>query len=128
MAFQSVGVPTTATVLMLSTIKEMKFFLWTRYDDSTAFAGVTGEIKTQGLCQGNGAAPSGWLTTNNMMIRAHKQKDHGVHLVNPITKYHLHIIGTICVDDINLEHFDMCQVETVAKAHSNFQKSIVNWG
>jgi hypothetical protein len=73
MAFQSVGVPVSATVLMLSTIQDMKFFLRMGYGDSMAFAGATGEIKKQGLCQRNGAAPVGWLLMIIMMIRAHKR-------------------------------------------------------
>jgi hypothetical protein len=111
---------------MLSTIQDMKFFLRKGYGESTAFAGATGEIKTQGLYQRNGAAPAGWLITNIMMIRAHKQKDHRVHLVNPTTKDKLHAVGMIYMDDTNIEHFDMRQVKTVAEAHSNFQESIVN--
>jgi hypothetical protein len=95
MAFQSVGVPTTATVSMLSTIQDIKFFLRTEYGNSTAFGGATGEIKMQGLCQGNGTALACWLITYIMMIRAHKRKDHGVHFVNLITKDNLHVIGTI---------------------------------
>jgi hypothetical protein len=128
MAFQSVGVPVTATVSMFHTIQDMKFFLGTGYGNSTAFAGATGEIKTQGLCQGNSAAPAGWLIMNIMMIRAHKRKNHGVHLVGPITKDNLHVVGTTYVDDTNIEHFDTHQVKTVVEAHLNFQESIVNWG
>jgi hypothetical protein len=82
----------------------------------------------QGLCQGNSAAPVGRLITNIVMIRAHKQKDHRVNLVDPITKDNLYVVGTIYIDDTDIENFDMHQVETVAEAHSNFQESIVNWG
>jgi hypothetical protein len=98
------------------------------YGDSMAFAGVTGEIKMQGLCQENGATPAGWLITNIKKIRAHKQKDHGVHLVDPITKDNLHVLGTIYVDNTYIEHFNMPQVETVVEAQCNFQESILNWG
>jgi hypothetical protein len=64
MVFQAMGVPVNATVLMLSTIQDMKFFLRTGYGNSTEFDSATGDIKMQGLCQGNGAVPAGWLTTN----------------------------------------------------------------
>jgi hypothetical protein len=65
---------------------------------------------------------------NIMMIRVHKRIDHRVHMVDPITKDNLHVIGMIYVDDTDIEHFNMHQVETVVKANSNFQESIVNWG
>jgi len=57
---QAFGVPQEAVGSMLQTIQEMKFFLRTAYGDSTSAAGSHIEVKTQGLCQGNGAAPAGW--------------------------------------------------------------------
>jgi hypothetical protein len=128
MVFQAIGVPVNATVLMLSTIQDMKFFLRMGYGDSTVFAGATGDIKMQGLCQGNSAALAGWLTTNITMIRAHKRNDHGVHLSKPITEGNTHVVGTIYVDDTNLEHFDTRRTETVEEAHTKFQESLTNWG
>ena len=56
MIFQALGVPATATATMLKTIREMKFFLRTGYGDSKNCANSRIEIKTQGFCQGNGAA------------------------------------------------------------------------
>jgi hypothetical protein len=128
MVFQAMGVPINATVSMLSTIQDMIFFLQMGFGDSKAFAGTTGEVKMQSLCQGNGAALAGWLTTNITMIRAHKRNDHSVHLINPITDRHLHVVGTIYVGDTNLKHFDMCTVKNVEDAHANYQESIRNWG
>jgi hypothetical protein len=58
--FQAFGVPTTAVESMLGAIENMKFFLRTGFGDSTSFSGGGISIKTQGLCQGNGAAPARW--------------------------------------------------------------------
>ena len=55
LVFQAFGVPLSASELMLSTIQEMKFFLCTGFEESTDFASSSLSIKTQGLCQGNGA-------------------------------------------------------------------------
>jgi hypothetical protein len=57
--FQAFGVPTTAIESMLGVIGKMKFFLRTGFGDSATFSGSGISIKTQGLCQGNGAAPVG---------------------------------------------------------------------
>jgi hypothetical protein len=62
------------------------------------------------------------------MIQAHKRKGHGVHLECPITKTALHLVGTLFVDDTDLEHFDMTKIETVTEAHDTLQRSIHNWG
>ncbi len=98
------GVPITATMSMLSSIQDMRFYLRTGYGNSKEFAQSTGRIKTQGLCQGNSAAPAGWTTTHIMKINVHKRKDYGTHLVNPISKGSLHVVGSIFVDDTDLEH------------------------
>ena len=84
MIFQAFGVPTPAIKSQLSTIQRMKFFLRTGYGDSKGFAGGDQEgtedpIRTQGMCQGNGASPAAWLVTSIPMIAAHKKKGHGVH-------------------------------------------------
>jgi hypothetical protein len=57
LAFQALGVKKEACESIFTTIQNMKFFLRTGYGDSTEFASATGDIKTQGKCQGNGAAP-----------------------------------------------------------------------
>ncbi len=56
----------------------MKFFLRTGFEDSKEFASATGDIKTQGMCQGNDAAPAGWTVDSIAIIHAHKTKGHGM--------------------------------------------------
>ncbi len=51
LVFQEFGVPLSASKSMLTTIQNMKFFLRTRFGDSTDFASLKLSIKTQGLCQ-----------------------------------------------------------------------------
>jgi hypothetical protein len=113
---------------MLSTIQDMNFFLRTGFGDSKVYAGSTDGKKTQGLCQGNGAAPAGWTATSIAMLKAHKRKGHGVHLSGPITKRTIHLAATLFVDDTNLEHFEMKKVKTIREVHAAMQSSIHNWG
>jgi hypothetical protein len=128
LVFQSLGVPKAVVVLLLLTIQDMKFFLRMGFDDSKVYAGSTDGKKTQGLCQGNGAAPAGWTVTSNIMIQAHKRKRHEVHLLCPITKTPLHLVGTLFVYDADLEHFNMSKSETIEEAHEALQDSIRNCG
>ncbi len=63
LVFQAFGVLKPAIESMLTTIQDMKFYLQTGYGDSEDYAGGArpGEIdpiKTQGMCQGNGASPA----------------------------------------------------------------------
>lgn len=127
MVFQSFGVPQEAVVSMLSAIQEMKFFLQTAYGDSKGFAGSTIQAKTQGLCQGNGAAPAGWAVISITIINAHKRKGCGGHFVCPISALKGHLAGILFVDDADLIHLDMEHDESVYEAHDAMQDSIINW-
>jgi hypothetical protein len=123
MVFQSFGVPTPAIESMVTTIQNMIFFLRTGYGDSANYTG--GEscneedpVKTQGMHQGNGAAPVAWMVTSIPMIAAHKCKGHGAHFIAPILDITGHIVGGLFVDDTDLVHVNMQVVETILEAHS----------
>jgi hypothetical protein len=83
--FQSFGVEDTAVSAMLEMIQEMKFFLRTAFGDSREFAGLTIEVKTQGLGQGNGASPAGWCIISIIILRA--LKGTALILLHPYPKY-----------------------------------------
>jgi hypothetical protein len=59
MVFQSLGVHKEACKSTFSSVQDMKFFLRMGFGDSKKFASTRGSIKTQGMCQGNGAALAG---------------------------------------------------------------------
>ena len=86
---------------MLTTIQNMKFFLWTGYGDSANYAGGESNneedpVKTQGMCQGNGAAPEALPVTSISMIATHKYKGHGAHFIAPILDITSHIVRSFC--------------------------------
>jgi hypothetical protein len=70
--FQACGVPIEGIESMLIAIEEMKYFLRTAFGDSRNFRGSRIEVKYQGLCQGNGAAPAGWAVISIAVLRAHQ--------------------------------------------------------
>jgi hypothetical protein len=133
MIIQAFGVPTPAIEYILLTIQRMRFYLCTGYGDSEGYAGGSqkGEddpVRTQGMCQGNGASSAAWLVTSIPMIRAHSWKGHGAHFIAPISGRSCHLSGGIFVGDTDLFHLDMQQVETVMEAHDRLQESVFNWG
>jgi hypothetical protein len=97
--FQALGVLSQAPEAMLTTIQEMKLFLRTAYGYSKDFANSKIEIKTQGLCQENGAAPAGWAVVSICIIKAHKRKGHGATFLCPISDLKHHIAGVIYVNN-----------------------------
>ena len=128
LVFQAFGVPITVVESMLGTIENMKFFLRTGFGDSKEFARSSIEIRTQGLCQGNGASPAAWAVVSIVIIRAHKEKGHGAQFLCPISNLKCHIAGVLFVDDTDLIHIKMEENEQADETLFNLQESITNWG
>ena len=85
----------------------MNYFLHTAYGDSKEYVGFTIEVKFQGICQGNGAAPAGWAVISITIINAHKRKGHGGHFICPISRREGNLADILFVDDTDLIHINM---------------------
>jgi hypothetical protein len=107
LVFHLFGVSKEATGAMLKTIQEMKFFLQMAYGDLKECAGSLVDVKTQGLCQGNGAAPAGWMVVSITILRAHKWKGHGAKFLCPISPINRNLAALLYVDDTDVVHFDV---------------------
>ncbi len=128
LVFQAFGVPTTAIESMLGAIENMKFFLQMGFGDSKSFTGGGISIKSQGLCQGNGAAPAGWALIIICILRAHGKKGHGAKFLCPITKLQNHLSAILYVDDTDILHIDLTKDERVKDVHHSIQESVNSWG
>jgi hypothetical protein len=128
LVFQALGLPKEARVSMCSTIQNMKFSLQTGFGNLTEVVGATWDIKTQGMCQGNGATGASWTVTSIAMINAHKKKGHGIWLITPTTKKKLHLAGLLFVDNTDLKHLNMTKTETTMEALAALQGAVMNWG
>ena len=128
LCFQAFGVKGNSAQAMLETIQEMKFFLRTAFGDSKEFAGSTIMMKTQGLCQGNGAAPAGWAVVSIVILNAHKKEGHGATFRCPISKTAGQLSAILFVDDTDLLHINMDTDETIEETHEALQQSVASWG
>ncbi len=113
---------------MLGAIENMKIFLCTGFGDLKSFAGGGVSIKTQGLCQGNGASPAGWAIISICILRAHGKKGHGAKLLCPIPKLQHHLLAILYVNDTNLLHVDLAKDKRVEDVHHAIQESVNSWG
>jgi hypothetical protein len=107
LVFQAFGVPAMAVESMLGAIKNMKFFLRTRFGNSTSFAGGGISIKTQGMCQGNGASPAGWAVISICILNAHGRRGHGAKFICPVTRLQKHLSAILYVDDTDIIHINL---------------------
>ena len=124
LVFQSFGVSMESAASMLKAIEEMKFFLRTAYGDSKDFAGSTVEVRTQGLCQGNGAAPAGCTVIMITIVRAHKRKGHGAKIACPILLLKANVAAILFVDDTDIIHLNMEGFESLLETHRALQESV----
>ncbi len=126
--FQAFGVTVGSSSALLSMIQEMKFFLRTAFGDSTNYSGSSIEFKTQGLCQGSGAAPVGWAVVSIAILRAHKQNGHAATFLCPLTDTFTQLSAILFVDDTDVIHFWMDADESALEAHQHLQDSVLSWG
>jgi hypothetical protein len=85
-------------------------------------------IKTQGLCQGNGASPAGWAVISTCILQAHGRKGHGATFLCPITNLRQHLSAILYVDDTDILHIDLTKDESTHKVHTAIQGSVNSWG
>lgn len=127
LVFQAFGTPEEACTSMHTAIQEMQFFLRTAFGDSKESVGARVELKTQGFMQGNGASPAGWAVVSIAIIQAHKEEGHGATFLCPVTKLSHKLAGILYMDDTDITHLDLSQVQTVSEAHASLQASLDSW-
>ncbi len=113
---------------MLKTIQEMEFFLRTAFGDSKTAAGMQIQIKTQELCQGNGAAPAGWAVVSIVILCAHSKQGHGARFRCPISGTSSKLAAILYVDNTDVIHLQLDEDELVEETHEELQASVLSWG
>ena len=113
---------------MLRTIQDMKLFLRTSFGDSRDCAGSLIDVKTQGLCQGNRAAPAGWAVVSIVILNAHKREGRGAKFRCPVSLTCSNLAAVLFVDDTDVIHVDMDWVENKYEAMEGLQRSVTSWG
>jgi hypothetical protein len=126
--FQAFGVSEETCGAMLKTIQEMQFFLRTAFGDSKTVVGMQIKIKTQGLCQGNGAAPAGWAVVSIVILCAHSKQGHGATFRCPISGTSSKLAAILYVDDTDVIHLRLDEDESVEETHEQLQASVLSWG
>ena len=91
-------------------------------------AGASAEIKTQGLCQGNGAASARWAGISITILHMHKWKGHGARFVCLMSLMKGQVATILYVDDTDEIHINLEEEESVFEAHNNLQESVLSWG
>jgi len=95
-----------AMVLTLMCLQTMKFFQRTGFgfgESRTFFGGAGIRLYMMGLGQGNRAAPPSLIQLSVVLVYVFKQLELGALVVDPNTQESIHSMGTLFVDDTDLD-------------------------
>jgi hypothetical protein len=95
-----------AIVLTLICLQTMKFFQRTGFgfgESRTFFGGAGIRLYMMGLGQGNRAAPPSLIQLSAVLVYVFKQLELGALAVDPNTQELIHYMGTLFVDDTDLD-------------------------
>ena len=113
--FQALGVDLGAAVCMLSDIALMVFHIRTAHGDSTTTFGGNANDPFQGLLQGNGGAPAGWLAVSIFLIFVQKQLGHTLDMTTAISLTVVSLCALMYVDDTDIPLLARSSEETISQ-------------
>ena len=98
-SLRRVGVPKSAVVSMIHTLRKMKHKVRTAYGDSHETYGGEDDMDPHGASQGNAAGPAIWALVSSPLLDILKKKGYGAEFISPIRKEFFHMCGFAFVDD-----------------------------
>lgn len=99
MLLKAIGMPTGPIIVMLSTIKGMKYYLRMGFGKSKRYMGEDLARRMHGLNQGSKAALQNWLLISSILVKMQRARGHVAKVITPITKVISTIVGSLYVDD-----------------------------
>ena len=124
---QALGMPRGPLAAMLMAIQLMTFHLRTGHGDSERTYGGTSSNPFQGLCQGNGAAPAGWLVSSAFIVRQQHAQGHQVLLRAAISLVTIAFVAFMFVDDTDLPVIATSPDETPEDVGQRLQGAVTCW-
>ena len=105
LAMRRLGAPKSAVTSMFQTFQKATHRVRTAFGDSAlTYDSSDCHIPLQGIAQGNGCAPTGWVCISTPLIKALKTAGYGAILISALT---VAIVSFVCyafVDDTDLVH------------------------
>ena len=127
LACQAFGMPRGPLTAMLLAIQLMTFHLRTAHGDSSTSYGGSPTQPFQGLCQGNGAAPAGWLSSSTFIVKQQHAQGHAIMLRSAISLATIAYVAFMFVDDTDLPAIATSQEETVEEVALRLQRAVSCW-
>jgi hypothetical protein len=113
---------------MLIAIEEVEYYYYLRlvYSNPKNFTGNTIELKSQGLCKGNGTAQAGYTVTSIAIMGSDKMIGQGRYFMCPISYLSGNLSVVLFVNNTCITHMKPRENQSVSEAHPALQKSVHN--
>ena len=127
-ALQAFKVPLLMTVLALSVLQTMTFFLRTGHGVAEKGYGGTKDKPMFGYGQGNGMAPPAFLTLSALMSNTYRRLGHGSAFVGSWSGVMFFLAAIIFVDDTDLLHIAKRRGMSDIDFSHQVQQATFDWG
>jgi hypothetical protein len=105
LSLQRLGMPLAPIISMLTTLQNLTHYVRTAFGDSDAgYGGPNQPIPMQGLGQGNGAGPAGWIAVSTPLIEMMRAEGFGFSDWMAISKRVVEFVCYSFIDDTDLVH------------------------
>ena len=120
------GCPQGPVLSMFRTLQKLHHFIGTAFGVSTtSFTG--GDVPFQGLCQGNGAGPTGWAVVSGPIINMVRAAGYGATFVSAISCAIITFVCYAFVDDTDLVHSRPSDSHSALDLIPEMQDAIDHW-
>jgi hypothetical protein len=125
---QAMGVGVGPLVSMLSALSYMAFYIRTGYGDSRSHYGGTNAMPFEGLGQGNGAGPAGWLAVSSVLLDYLHKACKCTSGVSALSCRPFSYVAMAFVDDTDIPVMATSASETPRSVFSRLQTAVSHWG
>jgi hypothetical protein len=128
LACQAMGVGVGPLVSMLSALSYMAFYIRTGYGDSRSHYGGTNDMPFEGLGQGNGAGPAGWLAVSSVLLDYLCKACKFTSGVSAVSCRPFSYVAMAFVDDTDIPVMATSASESPRSVFSRLQTAVSHWG
>ena len=128
LACQAIGFGVGPLVSMLSTLSYMAFYIRTGYGDSRSHYGGKNDMPFEGLGQGNGAGPAGWLDVSSVLLIYLRKACKCTSGVSAVSCRAFSYVAMAFVDDTDIPVMAISASESPRSVFSQLQTTVLHWG
>jgi hypothetical protein len=128
LACQAMGVVFGPLVSMLSALSYMAFYIRTGYGDSRSHYGGTHGMPFEGIGQGNGAGPTGWIAVSSVLLDYLSKACKCTNGISAFTCRPFSYIAMDFIDDTDIPVMATSASESPRSVFSRLQTAVSHWG